>query len=161
MDSGCRNDAPERFCRPVTVFAFNALYRLSVTVAICARGNVKRFSSRKFTSATFGRRYVPIGSTFKVIVGMVLPPVKRTCRANASPLVWWYVADARISLGRMYVPAIFASQSHVSSDVLIRALGVKYPALSPAAENVGLDVPKPVPRASPAAPIGQSFFVAE
>jgi len=74
MDSGCRNDGPERFCSPVTVLAFNALYRLSVTVAICARGNVKRFSSRKFTSATFGRRYVPIGSTLRMIVGMACRP---------------------------------------------------------------------------------------
>jgi hypothetical protein len=50
------------------------------------RQNGQRLQERR--TATFGRRYVPIGSTLRMIVGMVLPPVKRTCRANASPLVW-------------------------------------------------------------------------
>ena len=66
-----------------------------------------------------------------------------------------------MSSGKTYVPDTLPSHSQVSSDVLISLLGFKNPALSPAAENVGLDVPNPVPRARPAAPIGQCFFVAE
>src|SRR5688572_32635411 len=102
-----------------------------------------------------------MGSTFTTRNGIVLPPVNRTCRAKGSPLVWWKFPDTRISAGKTYVPDTLPSQSHVSSDVLISVFGVRNPALSPAAEKVGLDVPKPVPRASPAAPMGQFFFVAE
>src|SRR5688572_23842455 len=102
-----------------------------------------------------------MGSTFSTMNGIVCPPVKRTCRANGSPLVWWKLADSGMSIGRMYVPEILLSHSHVVSDVLISVFGLRNPALSPAAEKTGLEVPKPVPRDRPAAPTGQFFFVAE
>src|SRR5205809_5295001 len=47
MDRGRKNSGPDRFCKPVAVFAFIRLYTLRVAVNVCSSDNRNRFSTRR------------------------------------------------------------------------------------------------------------------
>src|SRR5262247_2736577 len=83
---GIKYDGPDCFVTSITVLALLRLKTFIRRSSFRERMTLRAFDTLRFNRFRFGRCWLPSGSTRNVMLGMVAPPVKSTCRANTSPL---------------------------------------------------------------------------